>query len=145
MSHEIRSADVYHKRPLPMPARPLIKRGLVLLPEDARRQALVIKKHVDGSRAMLCLLIAAHDEQMVIANTIRSAIRAGMKPRDIYVVDDNSSDKTSEIAKSILGEANVVKVKRSGKGLALSKASKKFNLTRRYRWIHIADADGGFA
>lgn len=94
---------------------------------------------------MLCLLIAAHDEELVIAQTIKSAIRAGMKPQNIYVVDDNSDDKTSEIAKSILGKDNVVRVKRSGKGVALTKAARKFKLTKRYRWIHIADADGGFA
>jgi cellulose synthase/poly-beta-1,6-N-acetylglucosamine synthase-like glycosyltransferase len=97
------------------------------------------------AQTMLCLLIAAHDEELVIAQTVESAVRAGMKAENIYVVDDNSSDKTSEIARSILGEKNVVRVGRSGKGLALSKAARRFRLVKRYRWIHIADADGGFA
>jgi cellulose synthase/poly-beta-1,6-N-acetylglucosamine synthase-like glycosyltransferase len=148
MVHTSSSAESYHKRPTPEPARPLVKREIVELPEKTRRQqAQLINKYLRDftPKAQLCLLIAAHDEEMVIAQTVKSAIRAGMKPQHIYVVDDNSSDKTSQIAKSILGEANVVKVKRSGKGLALAKAAKKFNLTRRYRWIHIADADGGFA
>jgi cellulose synthase/poly-beta-1,6-N-acetylglucosamine synthase-like glycosyltransferase len=95
--------------------------------------------------AQLCLLIAGHNEELVIAQTLNSAIKAGMDPRHIYLVDDNSNDKTSEIAKSILGKNNVARVRRSGKGLALSKAATKFNLTKRYQWIHIADADGGFA
>lgn len=94
---------------------------------------------------MLALLIAAHNEELVLENTIRSALRAGMTREHIYVVDDNSSDRTSEIARSVLGPHNVIKVGRSGKGLALSKANKHFNLTRRYRWIHIADADGSFS
>src|SRR5665213_529308 len=93
----------------------------------------------------LALLIAAHNEELVIEQTIRSAIRAGMKPENIYVVDDNSSDSTSKIVRSILGRDQLLRVKRSGKGLALSKATKKFKLTQRYEWIHIADADGGFA
>jgi cellulose synthase/poly-beta-1,6-N-acetylglucosamine synthase-like glycosyltransferase len=38
-----------------------------------------------------------------------------------------------------------MRVKRSGKGLALTKATKKFQLSKRYRWIHIADADGAFS
>lgn len=97
------------------------------------------------NRPMLALLIAAHNEELVLENTIRSAIRAGMKAEDIYVVDDNSEDDTSKIAKSILGNDNVIKVRRSGKGLALTKANKHFKLSKRYRWIHIADADGGFA
>lgn len=96
-------------------------------------------------RPMIAVLIAAHNEELVLANTINSAIRAGMEAQHIYVVDDNSSDDTSEIAKSIIGETNVIKVGRSGKGLALTKAANHFNLTRRYRWIHIADADGAFS
>ena len=98
-----------------------------------------------SKKAMLCLLIAAHDEELVIAQTINSAIVAGMKPEHVYVVDDNSGDKTSKIAKSILGRANVMKVHRSGKGVALTKGARRFDLTNRYKWIHIADADGGFA
>ncbi len=95
-------------------------------------------------RAMLALLIAAHNEELVLENTIRSAIRAGMEPEHIYVVDDNSNDTTSKIAKSIVGADNVIKVRRSGKGLALDKANRHFKLSQRYRWIHIADADGAF-
>ena len=97
------------------------------------------------TRGRLCLLIAAHNEELVIAKTLRSAIAAGMKPEHIYVVDDNSNDRTSQIAKSIVPAANVIKVPRSGKGLALTRGSKHFELVRRYRWIHIADADGAFA
>lgn len=93
---------------------------------------------------MIALLIAAHNEEMVLEPTIRSAIRAGMPAEHIYVVDDNSTDATSAIARSILGRGNVIKVSRSGKGLALTKAAERFQLTKRYRWIHVADADGGF-
>jgi len=93
----------------------------------------------------LALLIAAHNEEIVIEQTIRSAIKAGMRPQHIYVVDDNSSDQTRAIAASIIGISNTIKVRRSGKGLALTKAANRFKLTKRYRWIHVADADGGFA
>ncbi len=98
-----------------------------------------------NQRPMLCLLIAAHNEELVLEGTVRSAIAAGMNPEHIYVVDDNSPDTTTKIARSILPYQNVVKVRRSGKGLALAKATKKFMLTERYRWVHIADADGAFA
>lgn len=93
----------------------------------------------------MCLLIAAHNEELVLESTLRSAIAAGMKREHIYVVDDNSSDKTSKVARTVLPRENVVKVRRSGKGLALAKAARKFSLTTEYRWIHIADADGIFA
>jgi cellulose synthase/poly-beta-1,6-N-acetylglucosamine synthase-like glycosyltransferase len=99
----------------------------------------------DTKKRTLALLIAAHNEELVIEQTVRSAIAAGMDPQDIYVVDDNSSDETSEIVRGIIGASQTVKVGRSGKGLALTKAARKFNLVDRYEWIHIADADGGFA
>lgn len=104
-----------------------------------------LKKTTPNPKRKLALLIAAHNEEMVIAQTIRSAIRAGIQRQYIYVVDDNSSDATSKIVKEILGKENVLRVRRSGKGLALTKATKKFKLVEKYQWIHIADADGGFA
>jgi len=67
-----------------------------------------------------------------------------MDASDIYVVDDNSADNTSQLAKAILPRRNVIRVARSGKGLAISKAARRFKLTERYDWIHLADADGGF-
>jgi cellulose synthase/poly-beta-1,6-N-acetylglucosamine synthase-like glycosyltransferase len=100
---------------------------------------------LDPSRGKLALLIAGHNEELVIEHTLRSAIAAGMRAQDIYVVDDNSDDATSQIAISVVGEQNVLRVDRSGKGLALTKGAAHFKLTQRYQWIHIADADGGFA
>lgn len=103
------------------------------------------KRKQKSRKSMLALLIAAHNEELVLAQTIKSAIRAGMDPRNIYIVDDNSDDATTTIACGIVGESNVIKVERSGKGLALTKAAKHFDLVNRYKWIHIADADGAFA
>lgn len=93
----------------------------------------------------LALVIPGYNESEVIGYTIQSAIDAGQPPSSIYVVDDCSSDKTAEIAKRILGPHNVITVGRSGKGLAISKVVSQLKLTRRYRWIHIADADGAFS
>ncbi len=98
-----------------------------------------MKKH------MLALIISAHNEHLVLEKTVRSAIKAGMPKQHIYIVDDNSDDDTSPIARRLIGPKNTVRVRRSGKGLALTKLAKKFELTKRYQWIHIADADGGFA
>lgn len=97
------------------------------------------------SKPMLCLLIAAHNEEKVLGHTVRSAIQAGMKPEHIYIVNDNSSDQTGKIAKDLVGKQNYLRVRRSGKGLALTKAARRFKLTKRYRWIHLADADGAFS
>ena len=67
-----------------------------------------------------------------------------MLKRDIYVVDDASSDDTRKIAVELLGKANVLSVKRSGKALAVKKAIKKFKIEQEYIWLHVADADSIF-
>lgn len=97
------------------------------------------------AKRMIALIIAGYNEESVIGATIRSAIAGGMNKADIYFVDDGSTDKCGAVASEILGKTNVMRVKNGGKGMALAKGSKKFQLTQRYRWIHIADADGGFA
>ncbi|HSX28345.1 MAG TPA: glycosyltransferase family 2 protein [Candidatus Saccharimonadales bacterium] len=96
-------------------------------------------------KPMIALIISGYNEEKVIARTLESAITAGMRREDIYVVSDNSSDQTMAVARTLLPDVNVMEVERSGKGLALSKAAAAFGLTERYRWIHVADADGGFA
>ena len=42
----------------------------------------------------LALIIPAHNEELVIEATIISAMKAGQKRDDIYVVDDASTDKS---------------------------------------------------
>ncbi len=98
-----------------------------------------------GSKRKLALLLPGHNEELIIETTINSAITAGQKLRDIYVVDDASTDATAEIATRILGEDNVLSVDRSGKALAVHKAIKKFNIERDYEWLHVADADSVFS
>jgi cellulose synthase/poly-beta-1,6-N-acetylglucosamine synthase-like glycosyltransferase len=92
----------------------------------------------------LVLLLPGHNEELIIATTIQSAIAAGQDRRDIYVVDDNSSDNTRAEAIRMLGKDHVLSVQRSGKALAVKKAIKKFDLDTRYQWLHIADADSVF-
>ncbi len=96
-------------------------------------------------RARLSLLIAAHNEELILDATLKSAITAGMCKHDIYVVDDNSSDATYKIAINRLGKQNVLHVTRSGKALALFKAVEHFKIEKRYTWLHVADADSLFS
>jgi poly-beta-1,6-N-acetyl-D-glucosamine synthase len=96
-------------------------------------------------RRKLALVIPAHNEEVVLGSTIASAIAAGQLARDIFVVDDNSSDRTAEIATALVGHENVLSVPQSGKGRAIEQLVRTFTLTQRYEWIHIADADGVFA
>lgn len=93
----------------------------------------------------LALLLPGHNEELIIEATILSAIAAGQERSDIYVVDDNSSDKTREIAVRLLGERNVLTVERSGKAGAVLKAIDHFQLADRFTWLHVADADSIFS
>jgi cellulose synthase/poly-beta-1,6-N-acetylglucosamine synthase-like glycosyltransferase len=102
-------------------------------------------KSIIRRRSKMALLLPAHNEELIIEATIRSAIIAGQAKKDIYVVNDNSSDSTRAIATRVLGKANVLNVKRSGKALAVRKAITKFQIESRYEWIHIADADSIFS
>lgn len=113
----------------------------VIPPNPVKRGGKIARTY----KKKLALLLPAHNEELIIAATIRSAINAGQPKRDIYVVDDNSSDKTYEIAVELLGRANVLSVERSGKALAVHKAVKHFAIEECYVWLHIADADSIFS
>jgi len=107
-------------------------------PNNRKKVSRIYKKK-------LALLLPAHNEGLIIATTIQSAIAAGQNRRDIFVVDDNSSDETRRDAVKLLGKSHVLTVKRSGKALAVKKALKKFDIERKYYWVHIADADSVFS
>lgn len=98
----------------------------------------------DQRRERLALLLPAHNEELIIASTIRSAMDGGMEKEDIYVVDDDSTDKTREIAVSELPDGHVLTVSRSGKARAVRQAFEYFNIEEQYCWLHIADADSIF-
>jgi len=98
-----------------------------------------------NTRKRLALLLPAHNEELIIAATIKSAMAAGQSRRDIFVVDDNSSDKTRKIAIGLLGAQNVLTVSRSGKALAVQKAIAHFKIESTYVWLHVADGDSIFS
>jgi len=127
------------KSPLALLASPA---PTLLLPALA---ASLQQKKLMGKPKQLALLLPAHNEELILATTIRSAIAAGQAIEDIYVVDDGSADATRKIALSLLSKKNVLSVKKSGKALAVHKAIKRFKLVPRYTWLHVADADSVFS
>jgi len=88
----------------------------------------------------LCVLIPAKDEELVIGTTIESILSAGMAAKDVYLVDDGSSDNTGLIARSLGVDVlrNAVNV---GKALSVQAATKHFDLVNRYKYIAMMDAD----
>src|SRR5206468_1613922 len=80
----------------------------------------------------------------IIQATIKSAIAAGQRITDIYVVDDASTDLTRRKAVQLLGAKQVLTVKRSGKAKAVFKAIQHFQIEKKYHWLHVADSDSVF-
>jgi cellulose synthase/poly-beta-1,6-N-acetylglucosamine synthase-like glycosyltransferase len=92
----------------------------------------------------IALIIAAHNEEIFIESTIKSAIDAGQPAEDIYVVDDGSRDETRRLAMKHLSFFNVTTIANSGKSNAVSYVVESKDLTKKYDWIHITDGDGVF-
>lgn len=140
------------RRPLIRPAKTKAVAIAVPAPKaasSADKQATGATNSIDTAntpaKKKLALLLPGHNEELIIAITIQSAVAAGQNIEDIYVVDDNSNDKTRAIAVSLLGKSNVLSVKRSGKALAIQKGIKRFKIEQRYEWVHVADADSVFS
>jgi len=88
----------------------------------------------------LCVLLPAKDECLGIGKTLRSILRAGVSPSDIYVVDDGSSDGTGEIARA-LGVNVLRNPKNIGKAHSIRRGAREFQLTDRYGYVCLMDAD----
>jgi biofilm PGA synthesis N-glycosyltransferase PgaC len=146
---QARGTSSYVRRPL---LRYVTRRPIVIISRahiKAQIESLAANKskqhHAHKLRRKMALLLPGHNEELIIATTIRSAIAAGQNRRDIFVVNDASTDDTSLIVTELLGKQNVLNVKRSGKALAVQKAIKKFHIERDYQWLHVADADSLFS
>jgi poly-beta-1,6-N-acetyl-D-glucosamine synthase len=111
---------------------------------DFAQRATTSIRNGNREKAKLALIIPAYNEEAVLEHTVQSAIRAGQPKEHIYIVDDYSSDQTTAIARRIVGDFNLLRVGRSGKGGAIYKVANGLKLTKRYEWVHIADADGSF-
>lgn len=87
----------------------------------------------------IAVIIPTHNEGKVLAETIKSLLEF-VQVKDIYLVNDGSSDNSLGIAKKYL--KNVITLsKNQGKANALNQVIKQFKLTKRYKYIFPLDAD----
>lgn len=87
----------------------------------------------------LAVLIPAYNEEKVLPNTLSHLVKQ-VDPRDIYVVSDQSTDATEDIARSFNVKVLRNKV-RSGKTLGIENAFKHFKIFSRYKYSMVLDAD----
>ena len=86
------------------------------------------------------MVVPAKDERLGISKTLRSILNASVLSSDIYVIDDGSSDGTGEIARSL--EVNVLSNPMNiGKARSLARIAYVSELTRRYDYVCLMDAD----
>jgi poly-beta-1,6-N-acetyl-D-glucosamine synthase len=87
----------------------------------------------------VAVLIPAHNESLVIADTLRSIM--ALVPRDnVHVVSDGSTDATVEIARR--AGARVIETRENvGKAGALEEGIARFALIRRFPVVMLLDAD----
>ena len=86
----------------------------------------------------VAVLIPAYNEELVIEKTLR--ILSRLVPADnIFVVDDGSVDATRTIARRYT--RNVYVIHNHGKAYAINRAIKYFELTKKFEYILLMDAD----
>ncbi|HLZ72108.1 MAG TPA: glycosyltransferase family 2 protein [Dehalococcoidia bacterium] len=100
-----------------------------------RQPALVIPPGVCAA------VIPAHNEEAVIAATLRSVVQVWQR-EDVFVFCDNCSDRTAEIARRYLPEANVLVGERQfGKSRGLEHVLSNHVFPREYVYVSVIDAD----
>jgi biofilm PGA synthesis N-glycosyltransferase PgaC len=108
----------------------------------------LVAERTRGTRAALgtpptardvAVIIAAHNEELVIAETIKS-IGAQISAKNVFVVSDGSSDKTAEVARA--HGARVLELfPNRGKAGAIVATLKHFSLAERFEIVLLLDAD----
>lgn len=91
----------------------------------------------------ISVLIPAYNEELVIEGTIKALVAADCNLKDIYVVDDRSTDKTAEIARKSGVNVYTVPVN-GGKARAQVAALEYFGLCEgpiAYDWVIFLDGD----
>ena len=85
------------------------------------------------------MLVAAHNEELVIADTIRAASQL-VDLTNIHIISDGSTDTTATVARA--AGANVLELNPNrGKAGALAAGIEHFELCRRFAVVLLLDAD----
>jgi poly-beta-1,6-N-acetyl-D-glucosamine synthase len=93
----------------------------------------------------LCVVIPAHNEDLLVGRCIDSVLAAGIPAEHIYVVNDGSTDATDAVVASFRHVNRLTNATPHGKLGALHAAVGYFDLTARYRYLAILDADSHVA
>jgi cellulose synthase/poly-beta-1,6-N-acetylglucosamine synthase-like glycosyltransferase len=90
----------------------------------------------------IAAIIPAYNEELLIGKTLASLQKSGIRPKDIYVINDGSGDETAKIARQY--SVNVLHnpgKQNCGKANSVNYALKTHSLLNRYTHICFLDAD----
>ncbi|WP_235928872.1 glycosyltransferase family 2 protein [Marisediminicola senii] len=113
--------------------------GLIRVLAAARARAAGVEVGPHPSPSDVAILIAAHNEEDVIAESIRSLGELS-DGATILVVSDGSTDRTAEIARSLGAEVFELSPNR-GKAGAIVAAVEHFDIAHRFEVLLLVDAD----
>ncbi len=94
--------------------------------------------HSTTTSTKIAVLVPAHNEEGNLPLSLPGAIEQ-VGSENVYVVDDNSSDGTAEVALKYV--PNVYSTARGGKGAAVLAGMEHFDLIDRYEGVLVLDAD----
>ncbi len=110
-----------------------------LVPRGVHEQGSTVRMGPVPKPEQVAVLMAAHNEESVIATSIASAARL-LPARQIFVASDGSADATVELARA--AGANVLDLQPNrGKAGALAAGVEQFHLADRFEVVLILDAD----
>ncbi len=104
---------------------------------NAKRAEAAVTSRITADR--IAVLIAAHNEELSIGTTVKSVLKF-VKPEQVFVASDGSSDGTVDIVRSLGAHADDIQPNK-GKAGALAHVLKKKKLLEKYDAVFLLDAD----
>jgi len=89
----------------------------------------------------VCVVIPAFNEEQLVSRCITSVLAAGLAPRQVFVIDDCSTDRTREVLATFDGVNVIENPTRLGKARGLQRAFDLYQLPERFEFIALLDAD----
>ena len=89
----------------------------------------------------LCVVVPAFNEELLVGRCLTSVLQAGVPAANIFVIDDQSTDRTADIVAGFNGVQLLSNTQRLGKLGGLRRAIADFDLVRRYDYLSLLDAD----
>jgi cellulose synthase/poly-beta-1,6-N-acetylglucosamine synthase-like glycosyltransferase len=106
------------------------------------RELSAVHRATDGEgRRDIAVLIPARNEETLIGRCVDSVLEAGVRPQDIYVIDDQSTDRTADALRRFTGINVLRNEQRRGKAVSALNAIDHFGLVARYEFVSLLDAD----